>query len=186
MKMTSDMNEVSCLSAYGRNLYRLLRECFASCEACIFLPCGLQRYRFHAGKECCLQRFAKWTPVAADDAVVCYNGIEDARVVVRKMAMCGVKHQVAALVTNQIFVVGWNEQAFAVAVSVCTATVEDIECAFAKMLGVQLVAEQCHASLAVALVHPRPPDEVFERCGLMALEVLPCQQCKALFASQRL
>ena len=60
-------------------------------------------------KELGLVVFTKWGPVAANDTVVGDDRLEDAAVVVCLVAMVGGKDDVAALVTDEVFVVGRNQ-----------------------------------------------------------------------------
>ena len=55
------------------------------------------------------------SPVAADDAVFGDDGLEDAAVVVGTMLVFGVEHDVAALIADEVFVIGRNQQVFALA-----------------------------------------------------------------------
>ena len=49
-------------------------------------------------------------PVAADKSVTCYDGLEDAPVVVGFMAELRRQYYVAALISYEVLVVGWNKQ----------------------------------------------------------------------------
>lgn len=66
-------------------------------------------------------------PVAADEAVVGDDGLEDAPVVVRTVLMLRRQHDVAALVTDQIFVVGRNQQVLPFAKTTRATVVRQIE-----------------------------------------------------------
>ena len=66
-------------------------------------------------------------PVAADDAVVGDDGLEDAGFVVCPVAMLWLKDDVAALVGNEVFVVWWNQQIVALAESSRAAIVSEVK-----------------------------------------------------------
>lgn len=66
-------------------------------------------------------------PVAADEAVVGDDGLEDAPVVVCAVLMLRLQHDVATLVTDQVLVVGRNQQVLSFAEASCAAVVRQIE-----------------------------------------------------------
>lgn len=67
------------------------------------------------------------SPVAADEAVVGDDGLEDAPVVVRAVLMLRRQHDVAALVADQILVVGRNQQILPFAETPRATVVSQIE-----------------------------------------------------------
>ncbi len=76
----------------------------------------------------------EWRPVAADDAVVGDDGLEDAAVVVGFVAMFLGQDYVSALVANQIFIVWRNKKVFAMAEASCAAVVGKVEITAINML----------------------------------------------------
>lgn len=76
----------------------------------------------------------EWRPVAADDAVVGDDGLEDAAVVVGFVAMFLGQDYVSALVANQIFIVWRNKKVFALAEASSSAVVGKVEITAIKML----------------------------------------------------
>ena len=74
-----------------------------------------------------LKSILEGCPVAADDAVVGDDGLEDAAVVVSTMAMLGRKHDFATLVADEVFVVRRNQEEPAPSESACTAIIGHIE-----------------------------------------------------------
>lgn len=76
----------------------------------------------------------EWCPVAADDAVVGDDRLEDAAVVVGLVAMFLGQDYVSALVTNQIFIVRRNKKVFALAEASCAAVVGKVEITAINML----------------------------------------------------
>lgn len=74
------------------------------------------------------------SPVAADDAVVGDDGLEDAAVVVGLVAMFLGQDYVSALVADQIFIVWRNKKVFALAEASCAAVVSKVEITAIKML----------------------------------------------------
>ena len=76
----------------------------------------------------------EWYPVAADDAVVSDDGLEDAAVVVGFVAMFLGQDYVSALIANQVFIVRRNKKVFALAEASCAAVVSKVEITAVKML----------------------------------------------------
>ena len=74
-----------------------------------------------------LKSILEGCPVAADDAVVCDDGLEDATVVVGTMTMLGRKHDFATLVADEVFVVRWNQEEPAPSESACSAIIGHVE-----------------------------------------------------------
>ena len=75
----------------------------------------------------------EWRPVAADDTIVCDDGLEDAAVVVSLVLEVGGKDDVTAFVTDEVFVVGGDEKVFAPAESTGATVICDVVhtfCAF--------------------------------------------------------
>ena len=98
------------------------------------------RIRFLFGNWCGLVEegsLIAWferSPVAADDAVVGDDGLEDAAVVVGLVTMFLGQDYVSALVANQIFIVRRNKKIFALAEASCAAVVGKVEITAIKML----------------------------------------------------
>ena len=80
-------------------------------------------------------------PVAADDAVVGDDGLEDAAVVVGTVGVLPGEDDVAALVTDEVFIVGRNQEVFALAETSCAAIVGQVEIAALITLQVDRVAQ---------------------------------------------
>ena len=115
-------------------------------------------------------------PVAADDAVMGDDGLEDAAVVVGAVGVLLGEDNVAALVADEVFIVGRNQEVFAFAETAGAAVVGQVEIAALISLHVDAVTQQCDALAAVADVHARPPDEVLQCGGLVALEIFAGKQ----------
>ena len=91
-------------------------------------------------EEGCLAGGLEGGPVAADDAVVGDDGLEDAAVVVGAVGVLGRENNVAALVADKVFVVGGNQQAFARAEPPRAAVIGQIEFPTLPRHGVNPVA----------------------------------------------
>lgn len=91
------------------------------------LPFCLQVGRVIAFKENGLAVGLERCPVAADDAVVGDNGLEDAAVVVGAVPVLLWEHDVAALVTDQVFIVGRNQQKLTFPETSCAAIICQVE-----------------------------------------------------------
>ena len=115
-------------------------------------------------------------PVAHDLAVQQHHRPEDAAVVVGVVAMVRVDGDVAALVADQVFVVGWKEGDGAAAESARAAVPVTPESEPAPAVPDEFVAEGVHAAAAVADAQAAPPDEVLEGGGAVAAEVFARQQ----------
>ena len=77
----------------------------------IGLPGGVEDGRIVAGiEEGCLAGGLEGGPVAADDAVTGDDGLEDAAVVVGAVGVLGREDDIAALVADEVFVVGRNQE----------------------------------------------------------------------------
>ena len=74
-----------------------------------------------------LKFWFEWRPVAADDAVVGDDGLEDAAVVVGLVAVIGRKDDVAALIADEVFVVRRNQEIFSFAETSGAAIVRQIK-----------------------------------------------------------
>ena len=97
-------------------------------EALIGLPGGLQgRWVMLAVEELRLTVEPEGCPVAADDAVTGDDGLEDAAVVVRLVAIIGREDDVAALVTDKVFVIRRNQEVSAFAETMGAAIVRKIK-----------------------------------------------------------
>ena len=81
-----------------------------------------------------LKFWFEWRPVAADDAVVGDDRLEDAAVVVGLVAMFLGQDYVSAFVANQIFIVRRNKKVFALAEASCAAVVGKVEITAINML----------------------------------------------------
>ena len=79
-------------------------------------------------EERCLAGFSERCPVAADDAVVGNHRLEDAAVVVGFVPEIGRQNDVAAFITDEIFIVGWYQEILSFAESPCAAIVGKVEC----------------------------------------------------------
>ena len=66
-------------------------------------------------------------PVAADDAIVGDDGLEDAGFIVRAVTMLWLKDDVTALVGNEVFVIRRNQQIVAFAESPRAAIVSKVK-----------------------------------------------------------
>ena len=78
-------------------------------------------------KELRLKLILKRRPVAANHTVVGDDRLEDAAVVVRLVAIVRREDDVAALVADEVFVVGRNQEIFAFAETSGAAIVGEIE-----------------------------------------------------------
>ena len=74
-----------------------------------------------------LKSILEGCPVAADDAVVGNDGLEDATVVVGTMTMLGRKYNFTTLVADEVFVVGRNQEEPAPSESACSAIIGHVE-----------------------------------------------------------
>ena len=107
----------------------------------IGLPSGLQS-AIVAGaiEELRLAIVPERCPVAADDAVMGNDGLEDAAIVVGAVGMLRRKHDVAALVADEVFVVGRNQQVFALAETPYATVIRQIELPTLPLHGMNRVA----------------------------------------------
>ena len=87
------------------------------------MPCLSDVLRAGFRKERRLTVVLEGRPVAADSAVVGYDGLEDATVVVGMMTMLWWQHYVAGLIANEIFVVGRNQQELTLSEAPCAAII---------------------------------------------------------------
>ena len=101
-------------------------------------------------------------PVAADDAVVGNDGLEDATVVVGTMPMLRRKHNFATLVADEVFVVGRNQEEPAPSESACSAIIGHVEFVSFMFFQMNRVAQELNSLATFPNVQSRPPDEVFE------------------------
>ena len=49
-------------------------------------------------------------PIATDDSVAGDDGLEDAAIVVGTVSVLWRQHNIAGLIANEIFIVGWNQK----------------------------------------------------------------------------
>ena len=133
-------------------------------------------------EEGCLAGGLEGGPVAADDAVVGDDGLEDAAVVVGAVGVLGRENNVAALVADEVFVVGRDQEVFALAETMRAAVICQVEFPTLPFHGMNPVAQHGDAFAAVADVQARPPDEILERGGLMALEILAGKAHQGFFS----
>ena len=92
-------------------------------------------------KELNLAVGLKGRPVAADDAVMGDNRLEDAAVIVGAVGMLGWQDDVAALVADEVFVVGRNQEVFALAESARAAIIGEIKLTASPFHGVNPVTQ---------------------------------------------
>ena len=123
-----------------------------------------------------LKSILEGCPVAADDAVVGNDGLEDAAVVVGTMPMLGRKHYFATLVTDEVFIVRGNQEETAPSESACSAIIGHIEFVPLMFFQMNRVAQELYSLSTFPVVQSRPPDEVFERSRLSALEIFSRKQ----------
>ena len=118
-----------------------------------------------------LKSILEGCPVAADDAVVGDDGLEDATVVVGTMPMHGRKHYFTTLVADEVFVVGRNKEEPAPSESACSAIIGHVEFVSLMFFQMNRIAQELYSLSTFPDVQSRPPDEVFERSRLSALEI---------------
>ena len=109
-----------------------------------------------------LKSILEGCPVAADDAVVGNDGLKDATVVVGTMTMLGRKHNFATFVTDEVFVVRWNQEEPASSESACSAVIGHVEFVSFMFFQMNRVAQELYSLSTFPDVQSRPPDEVFE------------------------
>ena len=78
-------------------------------------------------EECCLAGGLEGGPVAADDAIVGDDGLEDATIVMGAVAVFGWQDDVTAFVADEIFVVWRYQQIFALAETMRAAIIRQVE-----------------------------------------------------------
>ena len=88
-------------------------------------------------------------PVAANDAVVGNDGLENAAVVVGAMGVLPREDNVAALVADEVFIVGGNEQKPALPEPPCAAMVSEVEVPALIFLHMNAASQQGYALAAV-------------------------------------
>ena len=123
-----------------------------------------------------LKSILEGCPIAADDAVVGDDGLEDATVVVGTMTMLLRKHNFATFVADEVFVVRGNQEELAPSESACTAIIGHIEFVPLMFFQMNRVAQELYSLATFPDVQSRPPDEVFERSRLSALEIFSRKQ----------
>ena len=67
--------------------------------------------------------FLKGSPVAANDAVVGNDRLEDAAVVVGTVTVLGREHDIPTLVTDKVFVVRWDQKELVFPETSCAALI---------------------------------------------------------------
>ena len=92
----------------------------------------------------------KWCPVATNDAIMGDNGLEDASLVVRAVAMLWLKDDVTALVGNEVFVIRRDQHILAFAESPRAAIVSKIKFPAFPSHQMNGVAQQLNPPAAVA------------------------------------
>ena len=92
-------------------------------------------------KELNLAVSLKGRPVATDDAVMGDDGLEDAAVVVGAVGVLGWQDDVAALVADEVFVIGRNQEVFALAESARAAIISKIKLTASPFHGVNPVTQ---------------------------------------------
>ena len=123
-------------------------------------------------------------PVAHDVAVQGDDGVEDARVVVGVMRVVGMEDDVAALVADEVFVEGGEEEDAAAAEAAGAGVRMDVELTAVPALGAELAAEGGDTAPAVVDIQPGPPHEVLQRGGAVAAEVFASEEGEGLFVAQ--
>ena len=123
-------------------------------------------------------------PVADDVAVQGHDRVEDTGVVVGVMGVVGMEDDVAALVADEVFVEGREEEDGAPAEAAGAGVRMDVEVASMPAFGAELVAEGGDAAPAVVDIQPGPPDEVLQRGGAMAAEIFAGEKGEGLFVVQ--
>ena len=81
----------------------------------------------HIIEERCLTFSLKRCPITADCSVMSDNWLEDATVVMGTMSVLWGKDDVAALITDEVFVIRRNQEELASPESTCAAVVCQIE-----------------------------------------------------------
>ena len=114
-------------------------------------------------------------PVADDLAVEEDDGPEDAGVVVGAVGVVGVEYDVAAFVSDEVFVVGGQEGDGAAAEAAGAAVLMAEEAEAFPALFDEFALDGVHCGFAVADVQSGPPHEVFQGGGAVAAEILSCQ-----------
>ena len=67
--------------------------------------------------------FLKGSPVAANDAVVSDDGLEDSAVVVGVVTVLGRQHDVSTLVADKVFIVRWDQKELVFPETPCAALI---------------------------------------------------------------
>ena len=96
----------------------------------------------------------KRRPVAANDAVVSDDGLEDSAVVVGVVTVLGREHDIPTLVADKVFVVRWDQKELFFPETPCAAIVSQIEVATFPPFDMNGVAQKLDAFAAVADVQP--------------------------------
>ena len=78
-------------------------------------------------EKICLKILFERCPVATNDAVMGNHWLKDATIVVSLVLVIWQQDNIATLITNQVFVVGWNQEVFALAETTGATIVGQIE-----------------------------------------------------------
>ena len=89
-----------------------------------------------------LEILLKWRPVAANDAVVSDDGLEDAAVVVGMVTVFGRQHDITTLITDKVFVVRGNQEELAFPETSSAATVGQVEIATSPPFDMDGIAKE--------------------------------------------
>ena len=89
-------------------------------------------------------------PIAADGSVIGDDRLEDAAVVVGMMPVLGREHDVTGLITDEVFVVGRDQQKLAFTEAPCAAIVGQIEHSILPLFNVDGIAQELNPLTTVA------------------------------------
>lgn len=78
-------------------------------------------------EECRFWFFLERSPVATNDTVACYYGLENAGIVVGVVLVFGIEHDVATFVADEVFVVGRYQKVIPFAETACAAAIKQIK-----------------------------------------------------------
>ena len=101
-------------------------------------------------KEICLAIVLEGRPVAADDAVLGNDGLEDAAVVVGMVAVFWGEDDVARLITNKVFVVRRNQKVIALAETTGATVFSKVIFTALPFLCMDVVAKEHDTPFAIA------------------------------------
>lgn len=97
-----------------------------------------------------LQTNLEGCPIAANHTIVGNDRLEDTTIVVGMMSVFWKKHDVPALVTNEVFIIGRNQEKLAASESPRAAVICHIELAPFPLLQINGVAQKGNPSSAIA------------------------------------